>query len=73
MTIRKVFIVLAVLMVLPITFICAQPGGGDDPGNPGGNPAIPIDGGLSWLAAAGLAYGARKLYKRHQETDGIEE
>ncbi|AHM58655.1 hypothetical protein D770_01905 [Flammeovirgaceae bacterium 311] len=33
---------------------------GRPPGPP--RPAIPIDGGISILAAAGVAYGARKLY-----------
>lgn len=67
MTIRKATILFAVLFVLPITFLIAQPGNPDNP------PAIPIDGGVGWLAAAGVAYGVRKLYKKHQEADEIEE
>lgn len=31
---------------------------------PGQNPDVPIDGGLSLLAAAGIAYGAKKLYRK---------
>jgi hypothetical protein len=29
--------------------------------NPGGNPDVPIDGGISFLIAAGAAYGAAKM------------
>jgi hypothetical protein len=53
----------------------AQPGGGQGPpirppGNP--RPFIPIDGGISILAAAGIAYGARKVYvyrKQNQDPE----
>lgn len=45
------------------------PGGGGVPGgsNPGGsgcfpNPCIPIDGGISFLVAAGVALGGKKLF-----------
>lgn len=30
---------------------------------------IPIDGGLSILVAAGIAYGARRIYKQQKEAD----
>jgi len=42
------------------------------PGNPGGDPdEIPIDGGLSLLVAAGVAYGAKKAYdKRKKDVAG---
>ena len=33
----------------------------DDPGN---DPALPVDGGLSLLLAAGAAYGGRRLCRR---------
>jgi hypothetical protein len=33
---------------------------------------IPLDGGLSALIIAGLAYGARKLYLQQKENDSIE-
>ena len=37
-----------------------NPGG---PGLPGGDPGlIPVDGGLAFLVAAGLGYGAKKAY-----------
>ena len=34
------------------------------PDDPGTDPALPIDGGLSLLMAAGAAYGGRRLYRR---------
>lgn len=40
--------------------LLAQPG---DIGDPGGDPGlIPVDGGLAFLVAAGLGYGAKKAY-----------
>lgn len=33
----------------------------DDPGN---DPALPVDGGLSLLLAAGAAFGGHKLYQK---------
>lgn len=50
-----------------LTDVSAQPpppGGGEDP-------FIPIDGGASLLAAAGVAYGAKKLYhfRKNKSTD----
>lgn len=32
--------------------------------DPGGDPDVPIDGGLSLLVAAGVGYGAKKLKKK---------
>ena len=43
----------------------ASRGGMVDPPTPGGVPAaIPVDGGLALLAAAGLGYGVRRLRRR---------
>ena len=39
------------------------------PGDPGGDPDIPIDGGISLLVAAGLAYGSKKLYDHKKKTN----
>ena len=41
-------------------------------GNPGGTPpapvgAVPVDGGLALLLAAGVSYGARKTYQYHSK------
>jgi hypothetical protein len=57
---KKLMIISSVLLVLMFMFIqipmaWAVP----PPPDP-----TPIDGGLGILAAAGIAYGARKLYKR---------
>jgi len=40
-----------------------------DPGdeNPPGDPGVPVDGGLGFLLAAGLGYGANRLRKKRQE------
>ena len=32
------------------------------PGNPGDDPDIPIDGGIGILIAAGVLYGSKKIY-----------
>lgn len=63
------------LIIVTLTIFCigspdilAQiPGGGLPPGGgPSGgcfpNPCVPIDGGISFLVAAGLAFGGKKLY-----------
>ena len=38
--------------------VFAQP----PPGDPGDDPDIPIDGGISLLIAAGALYGSKKIY-----------
>ncbi|MBX3257763.1 MAG: hypothetical protein KF862_26780 [Chitinophagaceae bacterium] len=62
---------LAGIMIMAACFFAtplpAQPGG------PGGDPdtEIPIDGGVSLLVAAGIAYGAKKAYdKRKKDNTG---
>ncbi len=42
--------------------------------NPGGDPdaTVPIDGGLSFLAAAGVAYGVKKI-KEHRKKKASEQ
>ncbi len=43
------------------------------PVDPGGDPDVPIDGGVSLLIAAGVAYGAKKAYdkrKKEQQDQG---
>jgi hypothetical protein len=43
--------------------LLAQSSGPGNPGVPGGDPGlIPVDGGLAFLVAAGLGYGAKKAY-----------
>lgn len=51
------YIVLSTLILLPFTTF-AQPGGG----GPDDDPDAPIDGGISLLIAAGVGYGAKKMY-----------
>jgi hypothetical protein len=64
LTLLKGLATLAVLLVS--SALLAQPGGGPPVG--GGEPAcwpppcIPIDGGMSFLLAAGLAFGGKKLF-----------
>jgi hypothetical protein len=48
------------LMVVSINLCQAQ-----DPGDPSANdPAVPIDGGITLLLAAGVAYAGQKLYRK---------
>lgn len=39
----------------------------EDPGLPGGDPDVPVDGGTMALLAAGIAYGVRSLKKREEQ------
>lgn len=36
----------------------------DNPGLPGEDPDVPVDGGMVVLLAAGAAYGLRKIYAK---------
>ena len=49
---------------LSAVLVFAQGGPGDPGGDPGGGPvgAIPVDGGLAFLLAAGVGYGAKKVW-----------
>jgi hypothetical protein len=61
---QKAFrLVLLIAVVMTSTLLSAQPGPPSGPpcGGPFG-PACPIDGGVSLLIAAGLAYGGKKSY-----------
>lgn len=44
----------------------------DEPVTPGGDPDVPIDGGLSILLAAGVAYGAKKGYDQQKKKKNAE-
>jgi hypothetical protein len=52
-------LILVVVFTISISYLMAQGGEqtGGDPTNP-----IPLDGGVSWLLAAGLAYVGKKVY-----------
>lgn len=60
---------ITLLLVLSFHMLSAQPG------NPGGDPdAIPIDGGIGILIAAGAVLGVKKIYdlnKTHKGSDKI--
>jgi hypothetical protein len=68
--------ILLLLFLVSGLFVIAQdppvddPGGGGPGGDPGGDPdLVPIDSGLVFLLAAGVAYGAKKgiEFKSKQE------
>ena len=64
----KTLLTLTVLMIL----FCFLPGVLFAQGDPGADPdvVVPIDGGLSILAAAGVAYSVKKIrdYRKKNET-----
>ena len=49
-------VLLVVICVMGSTILMAQP-----PGDPGGDPDVPIDGGIGILIAAGALYGSKKM------------
>jgi len=49
------------LIILILTVTLSASGQGNDPGFPGGDPDVPIDGGLGILMAAGIIYGVKKI------------
>lgn len=61
---QKVLVaILTLVLLITVSVVCAQPLPPDGPpcGGPFG-PPCPIDGGVSLLIAAGLAYGGKKTY-----------
>jgi hypothetical protein len=62
---QKIIPVLVTLLVLMLPSILHAQGGPD----PGGDPdaAVPIDGGLSLLLAAGVGYVAKKGYDKRKK------
>ena len=79
----KFLFVIAIFFFVPLATI-AQPsnrpaspagspsGGGGPAGGGPSNPAVPVDGGLGILLAAGGILGAKRLYKNFKEQDAIE-
>ena len=49
------------LTILMLAFALTASGQGNDPGLPGGDPDVPIDGTVGFLIAAGIVYGVKKL------------
>jgi hypothetical protein len=71
--IKKISKLLFLILILACTNLClAQPpdGGGNEQDPDAG---IPIDGGASYLAAAGIAYGIRKIYNRNKKRNNAPE
>jgi len=57
------FLMTSALTLLPVVLLFAQPPDpGDDP-----DPAVPFDGGLTLLVAAGIGYAAKKGYDRRKK------
>ena len=56
---------------LSAVIVVAQGGPGGPGGDPGGGPigAIPVDGGLAFLLAAGVGYGAKKMHERRKSSE----
>lgn len=48
-------------LLILLLFITIQTKAHDDPGLPGDDPDVPVDGGTALLLAAGAIYGARKI------------
>ena len=65
------FIIVALINIIPEPSNAAGPPG--PPGGGGGPPCgspwgcVPIDGGIGFLLAAGIAYGGKKAYKTFKE------
>mgnify|MGYP003640064476 CR=1 FL=1 len=70
---KKTILILSLLFIGLSAPLIAQP---PDPGGGGGNPpcfpppCIPIDGGLSWLLLAGVAYGGKKFHDMNKKNEG---
>jgi hypothetical protein len=62
MNVRKLTVI-----VLWVIGFAAVPLQGFAQGGPGDNPGIPIDGGVAWLAAAGIAYGLKRARDYRQQ------
>ena len=60
------FLMLIVIAFMPV-LLHAQVGG------PGGDPDVPIDGGLCLLMAAGVGYVVKKGYDKRKKTKQIPE
>ena len=62
-------LIIIAIFCLSAAVAVAQGGPGDPGGDPGGGPigAIPVDGGLAFLLAAGVGYGAKKMHERRNK------
>lgn len=68
----KLFLLLGISLMMLVE-LRAQPTG-DPTGDPDATPVqeVPIDGGLSLLLGAGIAYGAKRAYANRKKTVGGE-
>ena len=53
------------VIIVFISFLAIQAGHAQ-PGNPGGDPDVPL-GGIEWLLAAGAAFGAKKWLEKNKQ------
>jgi len=67
-TLLTILAILCVVLCLP-SLLHAQ----GMPGDPGGDPDVPIDGGLSLLLAAGAGYGLKKVNDMRKTSKAITE
>jgi hypothetical protein len=58
------------LLFLVVLLFNAGSSKADDPGLPGGDPDVPIDGGMILLLAAGLYYGVKKIQNKRKDEYG---
>jgi hypothetical protein len=65
MKVQNIFLNIIIVVLIGYTNAFAQPGPIED--------EIPIDGGASLLAAAGIAYGAKKIYDFRKEKNKSDE
>ena len=69
---KKVLAICVVVLMMPLSQAFADdPGGGGVGGDPD-QTAVPIDGGISLLLAAGAGVGAYKAYKLKQQKSSSE-
>ncbi len=77
----KKILIIGSLLVAPFLLqdVAAQPPGGGPPGPPAAGdppcwppPCIPIDGGVGFLIAAGIALGGKKAYDLKKQIKEVE-
>jgi hypothetical protein len=72
-TLKKYILLISFLFISGLSICLAQgpPDGGGDDEDP--DAGIPIDGGVSFLAAAGVAYGTKKILENKNRNKSKEE
>jgi len=59
----------AVVLIFLLILFGSKPLRADDPGFPGGDPDVPIDGGVLVLLIAGAYYGIRKISRNKEDSE----